>query len=288
MKRFIIILGLTLLISVAKSQGYTPFNFESGEWVVRYDVKVSLFGGPYCTEQIDSVMFYCNGDTIINDTSFKKLFYKGYSTCPTWRYISGYYGAIRNDIPNKRVLFNQGGNIVIYDFNMHVGDSVCNITTFLPVTFYICGTVTSIDSVQFCSRYFKRYNVTDYLQNVYSIIEGIGSPDGLFTTTAWFSDLLCYTEINNSACPACEPFLSVKNRFSDKTVIKTNPGSDQVYISAEGEISSLEIFDIFGRLAYSNYNINSKTARAFIVEKGLFVLRVRVADKLIVRKIIKQ
>ena len=79
MKRLVIIFGLTLIIVVTKSQEYTPFNFDNGEWVCEYDVKVGLFGGPYCVYQVDSVKFFCNGDTIINDTSFKKLYYKGYT-----------------------------------------------------------------------------------------------------------------------------------------------------------------------------------------------------------------
>jgi len=287
MKRLVIIFGLTLMIVVTKSQEYTPFNFDSGEWVCRYDVKVGLFGGPYCVEQIDSVMFFCSGDTIINDTSFKKLYYKGYTTCPTWSYISGYYGAIRNDTINKKVWFNKdSGNFLIYDFNIHVGDSVCNMTTFLPVSFYFCGTVVSIDSVIYCNRYFKKYNVIDYLQNVQSIIEGIGSPQGLFTTHAWFSDLLCYSEVNNNACPVCEPFVAIENKISNKINIYVNQGNDQIKITSDEKITSIELFDINSKLVYSLNNINDYKTSVILFQKGVYILRARIADKIIIKKIV--
>jgi len=287
MKRLVIIFGLTLIIVVTKSQEYTPFNFDNGEWVCEYDVKVGLFGGPYCVYQVDSVKFFCNGDTIINDTSFKKLYYKGYTDCPTRTYISGYYGAIRNDILNKRVWFNQeNGNFLIYDFNIHVGDSVCNRTVFLPVSFDFCGIVISIDSVMYCNRYFKRYNAIDFLNNVHSIIEGIGSPHGLFTTSAWFSDLLCYSEVNNSACPPCKPFLSIANKISNKINIYVNQGNDQIDITSEDKIASIELFDINVKLVYSLNNINVYKTSVSVYQKGVYILRVRIADKYIIKKIV--
>jgi hypothetical protein len=287
MKRFLLICGLTLIFIGAKSQNYTPFNFDSGVWVCRYDVKVSLFGGPYCGEQIDSVMFYCNGDTVINDTVFKKLYYKGYTTCPSRSYISGSYGAIRNDTITKKVWWNVGENYLIYDFDINVGDSVCSTTVFLPISFDFCGIVLSIDSVMLCNRYFKRFNAIDYMNNVHSIIEGIGSPNGLFTTSTWFSDLVCYSEANNNSCPLCEPFLAVQNNSVNQTTVNVNQENDQVFVTSDEIISYLEIVDIAGKKVCSINNINDRKASAVIFQKGVFILKVGIGNKIIVKKIVK-
>jgi hypothetical protein len=89
---------LIILSSIsAKSQEYIPFDFENGEWYCLYSTKGGMFGGEHGTYYAtDSVKFFCSGDTIINDTSYHKLYYAGNTSSQIVpkTFISGYYGAI--------------------------------------------------------------------------------------------------------------------------------------------------------------------------------------------------
>jgi hypothetical protein len=137
----------------------------------------------------------------------------------------------------------------------------------------------------YCNRYFKRYNAIDYLNNVYSIIEGIGSPQGLFTTNTWNSDLLCYSEVNN-ACPVCDPFVGIENKISNKINIYVNQGNDQIKIISDEKITSIELFDINGKMVYSLNNINDYKTSVSLFQRGVYILRSRIADKIIIKKIV--
>lgn len=295
MKHFITFILTVMTIQFARSQEYKPFDFDNGEWYCRYVTKGGMFGGGhgiyYAT---DTVKFFCSGDTIINDTLYKKLFYEGYTSSQfvPRTYISGYYGAIRNDTLNKRVWLHDsfytftGSSYIIYDFNVFAEDSICNDVIYpLPITFYFCGIVESIDLVNYCDKYFKKYIIEDNQ----SIIEGIGSDKGLLPVKSdnWFSELLCYNERNSMDCESCDINTSnVINLISNESFVCFNQSDNNIYISSDYKIESIELIDLYGRYVIKNYILNSNSFDLCVNQKGVFILRVKFEKGIINKKIV--
>ncbi len=212
MKRLIIFKSLLLFSIVCFSQSYQPFDFEKGMWYCRYVTKGGWFGADFdrTLYVTDSVKFYCNGDTTINNFVYKKLYYSGFSSVHGLprEPVSGYYSAIRNDTINKKILYapaghdaaNTGYGLILYDFNLSVGDSIgYNYSTNKK------DIVTSIDTIIYCNREHRRFN-TESGSN--TLIEGIGSVNGLFplVSPTDFGTLLCYQEYGNNDCVDCKIF----------------------------------------------------------------------------------
>lgn len=290
MKRFVLVLLFCLCTFFAISQEYKPFDFENGEWYCEYFTKGGMFGGGHgAVYATDSVKFFCSGDTIINDTVYKKLYYMGYTSSQnvSKTYISGSYGAIRNDTAQKKVWFNAGNtSFFIYDFNVMNGDSICNpIDYSLPVTFNFCGKVLSIDSVNYCNTFYKRYNI----ENNQSIIEGIGSDKGLFPvkSSPWYSDLLCYNEKNNVDCKPCNMnFSNNIDQTLNGNIIYVNQSDNQLQVSSDYVMASVELVDISGRSIIKINRPKSKSTDIYVNQKGFYIIRVKIDGKIFSKKII--
>lgn len=172
LKRSILSMSIVLCPIFVFSQDYKPFNFYDGQWVCGYDTKGGKFSNYEQNHYIrEEVKFYCQGDTVINDTLFHKLYYEGVARYPEWarRNLSGYYGIIRNDTLKRQVWFNSQ---LLYDFNLQVGDSL----------FFGCDSpepIESIDSVLYCDKWHRRYNYTNRNGDKLYVIEGVGSIFGL-------------------------------------------------------------------------------------------------------------
>jgi len=294
MKKLIIGLTLLLLPFSAFCQKYIPFNFKYGEWVSDYQTWAGVFdkyGIKYINER---VKFYCNGDTVINDTMYNKLYYTGYSK-PNGLdriKISGFVGGIRNDTANKRVwLYSTNSSFhyinpsILFDFNLNIGDRYC-------YNYSDTVTINSIDSVLYCGVYHKRFNyIISYQNDPEYVIEGIGSTEGLIPVEccgfAPLSSLMCYSEKNSSACDSCAtPAVAILKVQKQEITIFPNPANAIINISSELPLLSIEVFDIYGRLIYSNLNIKENEMKVELNNEGTYLLKVRTSDGSSVRKII--
>ena len=294
------LLGCILLITLnsilAKSQEYIPFDFDNGEWYCRYETKGGLFGGGHgINYATDSVKFFCSGDTTVNDTLYKKLYYIGNTSSENVKktYISGYYGAIRNDILKKQVWFyvdNKSflkpyignGSFLMYDFNIINGDSMCNAANYpLPLNFYFCGKLESIDSLRYCNKYFRKYNLDHYQ----SIIEGIGSDKGLFPGP-WQSNLLCYMEKSNGDCERCNlNFTSINYNTLNDDLINIIQKNNDLQISSNYIIESVELVDLSGRYILKADGIGCNSANIYVNQMGIYIIKVKIDNKILSRKI---
>ncbi len=281
MKVFLGLVGWFLISMAGYSQSYTPFDFAHGQWVCGYDVKggnFSSYGSYYIRED---VKFYCEGDTIINDTLYNKLYYRGVARYPEWakRQLSGYYGPIRNDTLKRQVWF---GNMLLYDFNLQVGDSIRSI--------WLGGErILSIDSVLYCNVYHRRFNYKSAGNYDACLIEGIGSVYGLIPRYMMpnISWLDCYSETNNVICDTCKTPTAVQELLMDEVEIYPNPTPDKVRVTSTIPISSIEIMDLLGNRIWFNPRIDKTEIEIEIREKGVYFLRVVVQGVGVVRKIIR-
>jgi hypothetical protein len=276
-----------MLVNIGNGQSYKPFDFENGTWYCRYLTKGGRFGvqhGPHYAT--DSVKFFCNGDTLINDVLFKKLFFEGYSSSqyvPS-TYIGGYYAAVRNDTLNKKVYFfrdgwdpdSEGAEMLLYNFDLQVGDTI-GISCLGP------DEITLVDSVLYCNQYHRRYNTSTGER----LIEGIGSEYGLFPLNCPLASgwLICYQELEDPECDNCDPFTLNPLIYAEKFNIYPNPTTGLIQIEPVQDIESLQIFNIHGKLVAEYIN---DFERMILKEKGLYIIRIKSRDKYISYKVVKE
>lgn len=171
MKKLLFLLIITLTGNLY-AQEYVPFPTENAGWNEFFS-----HGPDYTTPKIDTslVQYSLQGDTIINQTSYKKLCTNtGTADNP----IYSYSGAIRE---RDKIIYLTGSyfgenEIVLYDFNKTVGDTVWANKVIFPNGFYYV--IEGIDAVMVGNEYIKRYKAHQY--GTFYIIEGIGNiTDGL-------------------------------------------------------------------------------------------------------------
>lgn len=283
----IIIFLIVILANIGNCQSYKPFNFEKGIWYYTYVTKGGWFGvqhGPHYAT--DSVKYFCNGDTIINDVLFKKLFYEGYSSSQfvPRTYFKGYSGAIRNDTLNKKVYFlgrglgsdYEGAKTPLYDFDLAVGDTIGKSC----LESHEIITVSFIDSVLYCNQYHRRYNTS----TGDDIIEGIGSlfPLNCPLASGW---LICYEEQENNECVDCNIFTLSPGNYSNHFKIYPNPTNGKIRIVPAKNIQSLEIFNIQGKLVDERTN---DFEEIILRDNGIFIFKIKSNDKIFINKVVKK
>ena len=173
MKRWIAGALLCCVVSLAHGQAYVPMPSDTAVW--RYRI---LDIGDF-TQVLDNILFQQTGkDTVSGGNTYHKLYSRTHfqvevpgSPPPIVPVTASapdvYFAAIRES--GKRVyLLSAGGDQVIFDFNVNMGDSI-------PAG---AGKkkVVSTDSVLVNGKYHKRYNTND---PGYQAIEGVGSSRGI-------------------------------------------------------------------------------------------------------------
>lgn len=280
-----LILLLTAFISLTTTQGqtnvYQPFPEDSASWV--FDVWNSLSEGYDYSE-----IYKMKGDTIINSTSYNKIYIQtlkfyyiqyppnpivGYNNFSTERY----WGGIRQDSINKKVylmLPKMKSDTLLFDFNLIKGDtlppSYLNNQSGLNI-------VSGIDSILIGSKYHKRFNF--YKSPgiwVDSFIEGVGSWVGLdriYQTFEGGSDLACFNEnsVGGTYIGECviEPFtVSIHN--IDITLnfkISPNPFNNETLLKTDKTLknASLTISNSIGQQVKRTDNISGQS---IIIDRG--------------------
>ena len=232
-------------------QDSTEFNFQNGVWIEEEE--------SYKTYTIYKQR-YCNGDTIINDQSYNKLFESsigiympgGYPDTVVHRYI----GAIKeNEFKQVYYIFPyQSEASKIYDFNLKLGDTIRLWSTD--------NVVDCIDSIEICGKLRTRYRITNP-GNSETLVEGVGFSNGLLgynsipSSGESYNRLVCYTEKLNSDCAECRLLLSSQSYRSVPSILFPNPTHDLLNIQTNKIIYSIEVLDIQGTVFRFNDNINS-------------------------------
>jgi hypothetical protein len=220
MKKLCIICLFTFTFSLftplceAQFNTYHPFPDSDAYWNETAD-------NGSCGTGVDSRQYdyIIHGDTTTNGYLYHKVYrIWGYwsNTCSTpyqvWLYDSTFYGAYRSDTMKHIYACCTGylgsHDSLLYDFNLKVGDTLTQYTA------RVSGgpwpwTVHSIDSVLVWSTYRKRFNLEcngdTAAWQVPSIVEGIGSTDGLFDFLVIpfeiTTSLNCFTQVDSTWQP---------------------------------------------------------------------------------------
>ena len=140
-----------------------------------------IYDVDYITHVFDILIFLNGADTTANGNTYHKLLSRNAnSVVPNdsappvvsldATFPDTYYGAIRES-GKKEYSLNAtgGGETLMFDFNVSVGDSIPAYSGMVRVT--------GIDSIMLSGVYHKRYLTND---TTYYVIEGVGSSRGLF------------------------------------------------------------------------------------------------------------
>jgi hypothetical protein len=181
-----LILFNILLQTFLSAQKYYPFETTNVVWnELKESGYLKVSGYDYPPNKFIET-YFINGDTIINDFKFYKIFIQGSND-------SSYIGCFREE--DRKVYYNgvdyfhfeTDSIILLYDFNKQKNDTIYTGTWHRSV-------INEIDSILIGNSYRKRFQMDDGQ----FWIEGIGSNFGFLypmteiPTMYWRSELICY------------------------------------------------------------------------------------------------
>ena len=248
MKKFLFYY-LVVSLSVLSAQSQESFQIDStSKWI-----QAETWASASDWEDWNYSLSF-KGDTLINDTTFFKMFLNGQMSYDYWGFGSGtdtlsgiYFGAVFED--NGRVFMvlpDSSSSIPLYDFNYTI-NSV--ITTVVGNGL----TITDIDTLENGRKKFLT-NSSDSL----FIIEGIGSNHGFFynqESLDWLIDttLGCYYQkdslvfiYNSDVCYFPLPVVKVDNEVINSPYLYPNPANSIIRINTGEPITSLSIYNLQG------------------------------------------
>ena len=224
--------------------------------------------------------YKCEGDTVINDTSYRILYSSDAEFPVSW--IKR--GFIREDDAHRvyysRYLVNDTSYfepLIVYDFNAGLNDTL-TINSFVgygPTEVNIV--ITAVDSVLIDNEYRKKihFSCLDYSYEYNFWIEGIGSNNGLLETgfycyiTCPVIELLCVKEqgkiiYQNEYYESCYIVnIEENNQENQAYNIYPNPAGEYLYIVPEFHNNSTTVFTLFNSIGeitcQTKINRNSNT-----------------------------
>lgn len=283
----LLIVGLFSVISLP-GQNYFPIVEENKEWNVMY----VIFPGPGSDTLYWTNTYKFEGDTIINNLNYHKVFKSEEEIPITWTLE----GCIRED-QNKKVYFNKWGNDYLkYDFGCEIGDTIDVYDNNYPTQVL----VESIDSINIQGDYRKSIMLkyVGYNTIYEQWIEGIGSNRGILESgTAgyvggwrWFLCMskngeLIYMNPNYNSCYLVTTGIKEMNDLKIETF--PNPVKDKLTIKTTdpNQINTITITDLLGH-KIKNFVYNSPVLDMSGLSSGIYILRLQFENRVIVRKII--
>ena len=254
-------------------------------------------------------------DTLIDNETYKKLyFYKGIefdtatATC---------IGALREN-SQKQVFYRgldgyrdmdespygiQELNEMIYDFSLSVGDTFSG-GSFNMSSAFMSLVVANIDTINYNGIERRRFKImTEGYGQIAAIwIEGIGNREGLFfpyhtnTGDFWgntrcytYNEELLYSNYINTIHDCTTPLMGIEDIKEDNLItLYPNPTKNELKISSENIINSIEIFNSLGQRVYQEkINSNTKTIDISSFVNGVYILGAITDNGVIRKKVIK-
>ena len=252
---------------------------------------------PYYTYDTKHFMF--QGDTIISDVAYKKI-YSSNQENPI--YPQDYYlSTFMREDENKKVFqikrngFGEQWEELLYDFSLEVGDTV-------PEELYYCGSNCSLivevsDEIMLNGEVRKVFHFSrnGFIMEDYWI-EGIGSNYGPFIPfgseiTGGFYRLLCFHENNelmfyNEEYQTCHKKTGI-NAYDNQIIIYPNPTKDRLYIEMKANLNihAITLINIQGQIV-RGYESSATQLDVSGIAEGIYFLKLSSSEGDIVKKIL--
>ena len=274
--------GLTVIILIFALQIMAQQIVDSTKMWSSMQENCLQFGTSYTTNY-----HKFHGDTIINDTLYKKVWVSENENHDNWYFFGSF---IREE--NKRVYYREmfQSEGLIYDFNLTIGDSVLLNNSRAIDNLWL--TLAEIDSVQNTDGFVERWRLenTTYLDSDYWII-GIGSQAGVLNSgTPVFgglcgaSTLLCEKENNQiiyqePLYETCfyELLIGIDDPKENKSILfefihKQDLGQLELRFNGN-QVKTISIVSLSGRTIYkSSTNENLININTGKLPKGLYII----------------
>jgi hypothetical protein len=293
----------------AQTTVYHSFPNDSAVWNVSYQ--------DYWNYDCRNYSYSIIGDTIINSTTYHKIWEQGESflmkdippqpipTCTNQILgtYSRYSGAIRENISQRKIYFLPPTYTVeslLYDFTLNVGDTIKGyFNTYAPIV------IQSIDSILIGSQYRKRWNIPPMCGwggPAPRIIEGIGSVFGLLELPCGIEKnsrtLECFSQNNRTLYPnydattGCVILTTVIEKEDIKNIsIFPNPSNGKFQLTLNNlKLNTFEITDVLGNIILRS-EIKNETTEIDLSDRSTGIYFVRISNSkgnFVVKKIVKQ
>lgn len=255
MKNFKLSLAFLLLpvFISGQSNSYHPFPESGIIWIQSNWIATP----PFMIH--DDYNLFISGDTTAGNYTYHKLYTNGHRYAELHPddeyYYNRYFGAFRNDAENRKVYFlSQGEDVLAYDFNLTVGDTLPESS----ITNQITNMVVAVDSVLVGDSFHKRFHLSTYEGEPYAaLIEGIGSTCGAFCMIQPVfesgNDLWC-ARLNNDVIWNFDPenpcllLVGVEETETlNELAIYPNPSNGLFYIRSTSKIDRAVVFNSMGK-----------------------------------------
>jgi hypothetical protein len=293
MKKFIFSLILFAIATQGFSQAnvYHPVPLQNAEWRTDF-FDINCYPAPF--NLCSSASYYPDGDTVIDFTSYTKIYLDASIYTDGSTYHHEYIEAIRQDTFAKKIYVRSIINPyeqLLYDFNIGIGDTVSTVSIYNLV-------VSSIDSVLIGNDFHKRFNFFNSFSYPLYLIEGIGVNGGIggtiYNNLGWeTSEILKCFKVNNVTVledssysyTNCELFTGL-NIVSDNVELKLipNPVTLNSYLQFSkilNENTALIFYDISGTKIKEE--VCTKITSIFLSEdnfrKGIYLLSIKEANQ---------
>lgn len=294
----LLVFALGLKFTEAQNRDYLPVVNQGAVWFetyTNYSWPPSPYGYSYCGRK------YLDGDTIINNIEYSKIYHEELDINCTDIVISGpeYYGAIREDIPEQKVWYfppDSPLEFLYFDFSLSAGDTVAwdswfNGGTGLYLTVSDIDTITTIDGVERRRWLFDQ----DPNSDESSMIEGIGCSSGLLASYEVIFEYWNYLiSLNIDTSPVyCNNFYGCEiptdtcttvgmHSYSNNShlhvypnpVIAGNPIAITGIPDSKNEPVIIELYDRLGKKVDSYRSTNAGLSIASPKITGLYVINV--------------
>jgi len=297
----LIIFSAITFATHAQTSIYHPFPDSDAVWNAVYYYGDHVI----CWDEIHYSYVFGN-DTVIASRSYHKImipFAINISSVPCGSYVPvGYQGAIRQDTTTEKVYFVEQYSTteqLLYDFNLHVGDTLkYGISKWAPCAQYP-DTVTTIDSILIGNTYRKQFTFSGYM-SYYQLIEGIGSTNGLLELPCPSRieeglRLNCFQQNGITLYPdstiTCDIISSV-NDLSEKNIsitLSPNPATNLLTITTtSAQPSQIILFDIASRQLIQQKFNGSVILNIENLAKGVYLYEVRSETGVKQGKVVKE
>jgi hypothetical protein len=288
MKKLSLVFFGMFIVCYLFSQNYIPLVQENNQWNVMYVIE----GGPYTDSTFWTNTYKFEGDTIINNLTYKKVYVSEEDIPVNWTYE----GCIREDENQQVFLWKYGNELLRYDFDVEVGDTI----EIYPSNNPIQVRVESIDFLNY-SGTMRKTILLDYMEYYYPIyeiwIEGIGSNRGILESgTANYIGgwrwLLCFYQNEelvymNPNYNSCFLFTEIEEVNKSGVEIYPNPADNRITIKnpANAQIESFSIIDLTGN-KIKEFNGDNSVLDLSGISNGTYLLIVTLESGQKVEKLI--
>jgi len=288
MKTFTLLFIMTLGFTNAFNQDYYLLVSEDKLW----NTLIVTENGPYPWDTIYETKTYkFEGDTIINNTNYLKIYESAQEIPVNWTFRGG----IREESKKVWTVYSNGSDeTILYDFSLNIGDTMIFDVGSVEM---IIDTITWVD-INNTQR--KKYHLRYYNDpTIYETwIEGIGSNLGILTSGTegvdgggyWF---LCMTE-NGELIYMNPNYLScflistgTKETISPEINIFPNPADNILIVENLNHtlLKSIKLVDLKGNII-EEFNTDHENLNLNGIKPGSYILLLETENINIKKKII--